>query len=280
VGAAAVAKDKGYASYFMQKQNYNVPIGQTFFSEKLNARLEKKRGLEEGLAYAKQLGFPVIVKPNDRSQGAMVAKVRNETAYYEAARMIFKTNNVMLVQEFCIGRDYRVVVLDDKVIAAYERIPLQIKGDGKSDIHTLLVQKKALMEAQGRYIHLEYTDFRILEKLNSHNLSFESILPLNEKLALLDNANLSAGGDSEDFTEEIHQDFKELAINVSRDMGLRLCGVDIMTADICKPMNEQKYTIIEINAYPGLDNYASIGEKQKQRVMDFYLELLKKMEEM
>lgn len=279
-GAVVIAKDKGYAAYFMQKQHYNVPKGQTFFNERMNMLLANPRTIDDGFSFAKSLGFPIIVKPNDRSQGKMVTKVHNEAEYYAAASRVLEKNSVMLVQRFCEGRDYRVVVLDDKIIAAYERIPLQIQGDGKSNIRELLEQKKAFIEARGRFVLIDYEDFRMIQILERNHYNLETILPLNENLALLDNANLSTGGDSVDFTTEIHPDFCELAIKVTQDMGLRLCGVDIMTADICQPISTQEYTIIEINASPGLDNYASIGEAQKQRVMDFYLTLLKKMEEM
>lgn len=279
-GSMTIAKDKGYANYFMRTQGYRVPVEKTFFNDRLNAIIPTPRNIDDGLAFAKSIGFPVIVKPNDRSQGEMVTKAHNETEYYEAAQKVLEKNSVMLVQEFCQGRDYRVVVLADSIIAAYERIPLQLVGDGKSTIQALLEQKKAILETQGRFIRIDYEDFRINRNLARKNLSFESVLGEQEIFSLLDNANLSAGGDSVDFTPHIHPDFIQLSINVARDMGLRLCGVDIMTADICQSIDSQSYTIIEINASPGLDNYISIGEEQKERAKKFYLELLKKMEEL
>ena len=59
-------------------------------------------------------------------------------------------------------------------------------------------------------------------------------------------------------------------------MCLKLCGVDILTPDITKPLND--YNIIEINAAPGLDNYAFIGKKQNKRVDDLYLKILRTLE--
>jgi D-alanine-D-alanine ligase-like ATP-grasp enzyme len=57
-------------------------------------------------------------------------------------------------------------------------------------------------------------------------------------------------------SDVLHSDFKELAIKVTKDMGLLLCGVDFMTQDICKPLSENPdYIIIELNGAPGLDNY-------------------------
>ena len=60
-------------------------------------------------------------------------------------------------------------------------------------------------------------------------------------------------------------------------MGLRLCGVDLMIADdIGKP--PRKYWVLEINAAPGLDHYASGGKEQRRIVEELYLEVLIAME--
>jgi glutathione synthase/RimK-type ligase-like ATP-grasp enzyme len=56
-------------------------------------------------------------------------------------------------------------------------------------------------------------------------------------------------------------------------MGLRFCGVDIMSeGDIASPCTD--YHVIEINASPGLDHYADIGKQQQKTVEDLYLKVL------
>ena len=105
----------------------------------------------------------------------------------------------------------------------------------------------------------------------------KSIPASGEKIFLLDNANLSTGGDSVDVTDNVHPDFKKIAIDLTRDMGLRLCGVDLMIAgDITQKPN--KYWVLEINAAPGLDHYVKTGKKQEQIVEDLYLKVLKSIE--
>jgi D-alanine-D-alanine ligase-like ATP-grasp enzyme len=119
-------------------------------------------------------------------------------------------------------------------------------------------------------------DSRIISKLKEMNLSKRSILKKDQKVFLLDNANLSTGGEAIDCTHEIHKSFRNLAVSATKDMGLRLCGVDILTKDITLPCKE--YVILELNAAPGLDNYASIGKEQRDRVDNLYLEILKLLE--
>src|SRR5207253_6464045 len=103
-----------------------------------------------------------------------------------------------------------------------------------------------------------------------------SVLEDGECIYLLDNANLSTGGDAVDVTADLHPEFRELAIRITRDMGLRLCGVDIITPDARLPVNQ--YVLLEINGAPGLDNYASIGELQAEIVDGLYLKILQALE--
>src|SRR3989344_133608 len=168
-------------------------------------------------------------------------------------------------------------VIDNRVITAYERIPLSVTGDGQSSIRALLEEKQASFDKMGRDTRIKIGDYRIKLILQRKKLTLDSVVPKAEHLQLLDNANLSSGGDSIDVTEVVHPDFKKIAIDLTRDMGLRLCGVDLMIdGDIKSPAG--KYWVIEINSAPGLDNYATIGPSQAKIVEDLYLKVLKAME--
>jgi D-alanine-D-alanine ligase-like ATP-grasp enzyme len=276
LGSVQIAKDKGYASYFLRQFGFKVPDWQTVFSKRLNENIKIKRNIDDGYKLAKQIGFPVIVKPNDKSKGEGVFKVHNKTEYYTAAKQILNENKVMLIQEFCEGRDFRIVVLDGVVISAYERTALTITGDGKSNIYQLLQKLQATFEVIGRDTVIDFADLRLKQNLKRLKLSFNSIIKEGRELKLLDNANLSSGGSAFDFTDSIHPDFKKLAADITSKMCLKLCGVDILTPDISKPIKE--YNIIEINAAPGLDNYAFIGKKQNKRVDELYLKILRTLE--
>jgi D-alanine-D-alanine ligase-like ATP-grasp enzyme len=144
-------------------------------------------------------------------------------------------------------------------------------------IKYLLRKKQKEFEIIGRDTKIKIKDIRIVEKLKSQGLSLNSIVKKDERIYLLDNANLSSGGDSLDVTDNIHPDFYNLAINLTRDMGLSLCGVDLMIdGDISE--KPDKYCVLEINSSPGLDNYVKNGEEQKKIVENMYLEVLKVLE--
>ena len=131
VGSSDIAKDKDYANFFMKDLGYPiVPGSKTFFSDAWAKAIGAQHcNIDAAYKYAKTLGFPVIVKPNSGSQGSGVALVHNKREFYRSMRNVFKQDRIALIQIPVSGRDYRIVVLDEKVISAYERIPLNVIGD-------------------------------------------------------------------------------------------------------------------------------------------------------
>jgi D-alanine-D-alanine ligase-like ATP-grasp enzyme len=278
LGATEVAKDKGYADFFLKRLGYKTLGGKVFLSANFNATLHEHLGPHDALAYAKKIGYPVIAKPNSLSQGVLVVKCDSEKNLKDAIGRICRKDHVYLVQKFVeTFDDYRIVVLDNEIISCYRRVPLSVVGDGASSLRELLKGKQDYFKKTGRDTRLNLQDFRILQNLKRHKLTYKNILPRDKTLFLLDNANLSSGGDSEDVTTNMHASFKKLAIQITRDMGLRLCGVDLfIKGDVRKPLHGN-YKVIEINAAPGLDHYAASGAKQKKTVEDMYLKVLKAM---
>lgn len=277
LGASEIAKDKDFATFFMRRMGYPTIPGKTFFSREWAEAIGSRRDIDAAYRYALGRGFPAIVKPNSGSQGAGVALVHTKREFYRAMRAVFKRDRVALVQQPVSGKDYRLVVLDDKVISAYERRSLNVVGNGTSTINQLLREKQRRFVSASRDARIKLDDPRIAEKLQRQGLSIRSVPAKGERVYLLANANLSTGGDAVDVTTMAHPAFKRIAVRVTKDMGLRLCGVDLMIAgDITKKPGT--YWILEINPAPGLDHYAQTGRAQEKIVEDLYLEILKSME--
>jgi D-alanine-D-alanine ligase-like ATP-grasp enzyme len=279
MGASDIARDKDYTKFFMKRMGYPVIPGEAFCSENWAATIGSRKGMAAAYRYAKALDWPVIVKPNSSSQGRCVAKVHTRREFEAAFRAVSRIDKMVLIEKYIEGRDYRIVVLDDEVISAYERIPLSVCGDGKTSIRELLARKQRWFKRTGRDTIIKTDDPRITAKLLRLGLSFRSRPDRGSRIFLLDNANLSGGGDSVDVTAQISEGFKRLAVQLTKDMGLRLCGVDLITQrDISEPPAQDCHWVIEINSAPGLDHYASIGKEQTQVVEKLYLKVLKAMD--
>lgn len=279
LGATEISRDKDYASFFMSEMGYPVIDGEAFYSKEWCESIGSDKGIDQAHDYARNLGFPVIVKPNSKSQGVGVYKVTNKTEFHRAIRRVFKIDHVALVQRVAEGNDYRIVVLDGRVISAYQRLPLTVVGDGVSTVTELHDAKQAEFQASERDTILKPDDFRLKLRLSQLRMNMQSVLPVGRSLQLLDNANLCSGGTSVDVTHSIHPDFAALCARLTADMGLRYCGVDLMVEGLLSEA-PGKYKIIEINAAPGIDNYAAGGPEQEKIVRGLYLEVLKSVAEL
>lgn len=272
VSAARIAQDKGYTSFFLAAAGIRVPRTQTFFREDFRRRMRSPRGLAAAVRFATTLGGPVYLKPCRGSQGEGIERAATPAEVRAAARRIFAREQTVLVQEACPGRDYRLVVLDGKVISAYERVPLSVTGDGQSTIRALLLRRQEAFVAAGRDTRLDFSDRRLRAGLRREGLRFATVLPRGRNVRLLEVANLSCGGDSIDVTTRVHASAKALAVRVAKVLDLRFAGVDLLTADITRPL--KYHVVLEVNSAPGLDHYAQSGEAQAEHVDRLYRKVL------
>ncbi len=273
-GASEVAKDKGYTRFFMQEMGYKIPRGAIFFSDYWCQINEATNNSLAATKFATDLGYPVVVKPNSGSKGRDVLKAYNKSELEEILKIIFENNNVILIEEYIVGSDYRLVVLDDEVRMAYRRLPLAIVVDGVEDIFTLFNNKRLELHNLNRKVTIEVSDRRIETRLkNFYKVDIHHIPKTGERIVLLENANLSSGGEAIDVTDEIHESYKTVAVKLARDMGLHLAGVDFITTDdITKSITDT--TFIEINSSPGLGHYQTLSKEAESRVEDLYYKIL------
>jgi D-alanine-D-alanine ligase-like ATP-grasp enzyme len=274
LGSATIAKFKPLAAYFLSRLGYPVPIGQAFVSERWRRQYGQGPGRAAAYAYARLIGWPVIVKPASRGSGIAVARVYNRRELDRALSEVFHAagDPIALVQRPVPGVDYRITVLDDQIVAAYRRIPLTVVGDGRATLRELLRAHGAKLRQAGHPYHLRLDDFRLRNRLRRVRLTWESVLEAGARFRLLE--TFSLGGQIEEATEQLHEGYRTLAIQLARDMGLRFVGIDLMTPlPIEAPPT--RYSILELNAAPFLGGYAASGARQRQVVADAYAYILR-----
>ena len=226
------------------------------------------------------LSYPLILKPSAGTRGLGVSwNILTDTDLKKAISHFRNTleqhsflsskSKAFLVEEMFSGHEYRVIVLDNKVLSCVEKIPASITGDGKSTIqqHIRAFNKTRL---PGFIIHVDQT---VRQTLKKNGLDFHSILPKNKVLRLRDNLNMSNGGRSIDVTTKLHPDLKQICIRANKSIGLTYGGVDFMADDISNP--KTRYVILEINSNP----YYNMNEKPlvEGKGVDISLLFLKKM---
>ncbi|NMG19198.1 cyanophycin synthetase [Brasilonema bromeliae] len=200
-------------------------------------------------------GYPIVIKPLDGNHGRGISinitSTEEAEAAYDSARQV---SRAIIVERYYTGRDHRVLVVDGKVVAVAERVPAHVVGNGKSTIFELIEEtNKDPNRGEGHdnvltKIELDRTSYQLMEK---QGLTLNSVLPKNQICYLRATANLSTGGIAIDRTDEIHPENIWLAQRIVKVIGLDIAGIDIVTADISRPLREVDGVIVEVNAAPG-----------------------------
>ena len=226
----------------------------------------------------KKIGYPIVLKPlnGNHGKGASINVTTWEDAVAGLAyAKIYSTR--IIVEKFITGFDFRVLVIDNKLVAAAKRVPAHITGNGKNTIQELIDITN--LDPRRGYGHENVlteieVDRDTLDLLHKLNYSTESV-PKNEEVVYLKStANLSTGGTSVDVTDMMHPENIFLAERISRVIGLDVCGVDIMAENLTQPLHENGGCILEVNAAPGFRMHLAPSEGLPRNVASPVIDML------
>lgn len=220
--------------------------------------------LKEG----EELGYPVALKPRYGCKGnGVILNIYNEKELLKAYNLIKDSYSDIIIEKYIKGNDYRVCIVNNKVVGVSLRIPPYIICDGKHDIKFLI--RKINEDSNRGFDHEKpltkiKIDEELINTIKKQGYRLSSIPDINTKILLRYNANLSTGGEAIDYTDLISDENKEICLRAAKIIGLDICGIDIKSEDISKSLYEQG-VIIEINAAPGIrmHEYPSIGKSRE-----------------
>lgn len=213
------------------------------------------------LTVAREIGYPVAVKPVVGHKGiGVTADVRDGeelvAAFKRAVKAIPETEPVRVIVENSIkGADFRLLCVDGKFVAATERRPAWVTGDGKSTIRELIRRenrKPERLDTPTSPLSKIQSDEAMEMFLTEQQLSLDSVIEGDRTVYLRKVANLSAGGVSIDATRTVHPDNIILAQDIAQHFRLTCLGIDVVTESLAKSWKSGNFGILEINSAPGI----------------------------
>ena len=108
------------------------------------------------------------------------------------------------------------MVIDDQVVGILHRVPANVLGDGVKTIRELVeLKNQNPLRGKGYVTPLEKINLGENEAifLKQQNKNFDYVPLAGETVYLRENSNISTGGDSIDYTDDIPQKFKDIAVN-------------------------------------------------------------------
>ncbi|MEO8767141.1 MAG: cyanophycin synthetase [Nitrosospira sp.] len=243
VVAESIAQDKELTRMLLSAAGIPVPSGRAVADA------------EDACAAACEIGGPVVVKPQDGNQGKgvtvnLASREQVEAAYAIAAEI----NGEVVVERYIPGKDYRMLVIGNKLVAAARRDPPQVIGDGLYSVGQLVDQVNSdprRGEGHANSLTKIHFDEIALAHLATQDLTAESIPTKGTRIFLRNNANLSTGGTATDVTDDVHSEIAACVEAAAQMIGLDICGVDVVCNSLLNPLEEQG-GVVEINAAPGL----------------------------
>lgn len=266
--ALVITGNKQEAKRYFEESGVLTPEGRRFTKEIKD---------QEIVNYAKNLGYPVVLKPTNGYRGiGVVVNIGNTKELQESLKHVREELGYLdvLIERYIQGEEYRVFVVDDKVISVLWRIPANIIGDGVHTIQQLIRLKNKTRKTNPRLaICLIKIDREVNYYIEKEGFTLDSVLPENQQLFLRENSNISTGGDSIEMLEEFPSEFKQVAINSLKSIpNLPHGGVDILVEQN-KPVG-QAANVIEINAIPQIGSlvFPMIGEARDvpSAIIDYY----------
>ena len=215
---------------------------------------------------------PIVIKPKSTNFGLGITIFKNGTSslenYIKAIEFALREDKDILIEEFIEGTEYRFFVIEGKTEAVLLRVPANVTGDGKHTIRELVEMKNANpLRGDAKKTPLKKIELGEIEQLqlSEQGLNFESILAENEVAYLRENSNISTGGDSIDMTDEVHESYKKLAVEIAEAMMAKVCGVDLIIPNIKDECSKDNYGVIEANFNPMMmmHIYPHAGESRR-----------------
>ena len=260
-----IMENKVVTKELLKKNNIKVPSGYEYFS------------LEDALNNVdKFINKSIVIKPKSTNFGIGISIFKdggNIEDIEEAFKIAFDNDTTVLVEEFIKGKEYRFLVIGDKVAGILHRVPANVVGNEKNTIEELVAEKnKNPLRGKGYKTPLEkiQLDDNARLFLKQENKDFKYVPKMDEVINLRENSNISTGGDSIDFTDTIPDKYKQIAVEATKAMGAVISGVDMMIENL--EDENSKYSIIEVNFNPAIHIH-SYPYKGKER--EIAVEILK-----
>ncbi|HKG61732.1 MAG TPA: cyanophycin synthetase [Pyrinomonadaceae bacterium] len=249
--AVELAQDKDETKDRLQRNGIPVPKGKVVYT------------LKEASNAADELGRPVVVKPVNGRQGYAVSlEVETPEEMKVAFQAAKEFSSAILIEEMLAGRNYRVVIVGGRMVAASERLLPHVVGDGVSAIRDLIAtENRNPLRGDGHEKPLTKikVDSDVLTHLQHAGMSLDSIPKRGEHVTLSNRSNLSTGATAQDVTDKVHPSIARMCERAARLIGLDVCGVDLVIPDIAEELTSGG--VIEVNASPGLrmHHFPSVG---------------------
>ena len=262
-------ENKVVTKHVLSQSGITVPKGREYSSVEVAVR-----------DYDYFKGRPVVIKPKTTNFGLGITILKqnyDKSDFSAGVGIAFEHDKSILIKEFVSGREFRIFVINGAVVGILQRVPANVTGDGSSTI-SQLIDKKNQDPRRGKGYH---TPLERIEKgraeqmfLKQQDKDFNTVPASGEVVYLRENSNISTGGDSIDYTDDVDDSYKKIAVKAAEAMNVKITGLDMIIEDIRSPATASNYAIIEMNFNPAIHIHCHPFKGQNRELNHKILEAL------
>lgn len=209
--------------------------------------------LKDAERSARQIGWPLVVKPadRDRSEGVTIG-IDSMEKLHEAFGLASTLSRNILVERQVPGICYRLLVANGKLLYALSRRPKALTGDGRRNITELLADLEVTTMAKPPWLRGKIIAMDALTRaaIGTLGLAPESVPEAGSRVPLRSIESSEWGGDISDVTLDLHPDNAAIALQAAQIFHLKNAGIDIISPDIRVPWHENGAVLNEVNYAP------------------------------
>jgi cyanophycin synthetase len=206
---------------------------------------------------------PCVIKPVGDSGGSGVTSgVRTLAQLMRARLRAWRIDDRLLIERQIGGDNYRFLFLDGVLLDVVRRRPPRVTGDGRATIGELIeAENTRRLQRAGEVLFWPLrVDLDSIFTLEAAGLTLDSVLPAGMTVPVKTVVNQNTIDDNETVREGIADSLVEQARSAAELIGVRLAGVDIVTTDLSRPLEETGGTILEVNGTPGLNYHYEVAD--------------------
>ncbi|KHD08797.1 hypothetical protein PN36_14990 [Candidatus Thiomargarita nelsonii] len=200
-----------------------------------------------------------VIKPIAGMKGISVIA---DISFDKLQKIIEQNDAYYFVEPFVLGRLYRVLLLNNRILSSYEKKAPVIVGDGSCSVKELLNQLFHKSNIENSFKLFDDNDVK--ERLSEQNIDFDSILKNGERFEITKVVNISRGATWKGIEASLlNSRITSVCEQISRIINLKLVGVDVIEDE------NGNIFILEANPSPGLYGHtAKLGFNGNLKSLD------------
>jgi D-alanine-D-alanine ligase-like ATP-grasp enzyme len=259
-------RSKSQARDFFQQNNLPYAKGRTFINPITAVKFSQK------------YGFPLVIKPNvgGFSRGAYFP-IENKAQLLSASIGVKKWWHNSIIEQYLLGKNYRVVMTKFGVMSVLRRYPPFVIGDGKNSISRLIdIENNIRIEMKlAPVTQLIPKNSSIKRHLKLQAMGFSTIPADKQKVYLHHKVSLKLGASIEALNREnISENNRQDLTKTLDSFNANILGIDVICAQgIEFDFKAQKCIFLELNSRPFLSMHDNPRYGKTLGLEDFYNKL-------